>query len=135
MKKIKWNEVAMFMCAVAGMMLVIMMMLFGAGCFGKAHAAQVEQEPIVKYVEVQKEQVFDTSIIEAQWCGGFEDGTVRMVGAWWYADGVVEDEQGQLWGIEQSIEQTDFLLLWIADNNTPNNTTDDLIIKVWREAY
>ncbi|MBQ7360812.1 MAG: hypothetical protein IJW63_12050 [Lachnospiraceae bacterium] len=135
MKKIKWNEVAMFMCAVAGMMLVIMMMLFGAGCFGKAHAAQVEQEPVVKYVEVQKEQMFDTSIIEAQWCGGFEDGTVRMVGAWWYADGVVEDEQRQLWAVEQSINTDDFLLLWIADNNTPNNTTDDLIIKVWREAY
>ena len=135
MKKIKWNEVAMFMCAVAGMMLVIMMMLFGAGCFGKAHAAQVEQEPVVKYVEVQKEQMFDTSIIEAQWCGGFEDGTVRMVGAWWYADGVVEDEQGQLWGIDQEVSMEDFLLLWIADNNTPNNTTDDLIIKVWREAY
>lgn len=135
MKKIKWNEVAMFMCAVAGMMLVIMMMLFGAGCFGKAHAAQVEQEPIVKYVEVQKEQMFDTSIIESMWCGGFTDGTVRMVGAWWYADGVVEDEQGQLWGIDQEVSMEDFLLLWIADNNTPNNTTDDLIIKVWREAY
>lgn len=135
MKKIKWNEVAMFMCAVAGMMLVVMMMLFGTGCFGKASAAHVEQEPIVKYVEVQKQGGFDTSIIETQWCGGFSDGTVRMVGAWWYADGVVEDEQGQLWGIEQSIEQTDFLLLWIADNNTPDNTTDDLIIKVWREAY
>lgn len=135
MKKIKWNEVAMFMCAVAGMMLVIMMILFGAGCFGKASAANVTQEPIVKYVEVQKEQMFDTSIIEAQWCGGFEDGTVRMVGAWWYADGVVEDEQGQLWAVEQSINTDDFLMLWIADNNTPNNTTDDLIIKVWREAY
>ena len=135
MKKIKWNEVAMFMCAVAGIMLVVMMMLFGAGCFGKANAAHVEQEPIVKYVEVQKEQMFDTSIIETQWCGGFEDGTVRMVGAWWYADGVVEDEQGQLWAVEQSINTDDFLLLWIADNNTPNNTTDDLIIKVWREAY
>lgn len=135
MKKIKWNEVAMFMCAVAGMMLVIMMILFGAGCFGKASAAHVEQEPIVKYVEVQKEQMFDTSIIEAQWCGGFEDGTVRMVGAWWYADGVVEDEQGQLWAVEQSINIDDFLMLWIADNHTPNNTTDDLIIKVWREAY
>ena len=98
MKKTKWNEVVMFVCAVAGMMLVIMMILFGAGCFGKASAAHEEQEPIVKYVEVQKEQMFDTSIIEAQWCGGFEDGTVRMVGAWWYADGVVEDEQGQLWG-------------------------------------
>lgn len=80
-------------------------------------------------------QMFDTSIIEAQWCGGFEDGTVRMVGAWWYADGVVEDEQGQLWGIEQNINTDDFLMLWIADNNTPNNPTDDVIIKVWREAY
>ena len=135
MKKIKWNEVAIFMCAVAGMMLVIMMMLFGAGCFGKAHAAQVEQESIIKYVEVQKKQMFDTSIIEAQWCGGFENGTVRMVGAWWYADGVVEDEQGQLWAVEQSINTDDWLMLWIADNNTPNNTLDDVVIKVWREVY
>ena len=97
----------------------------------------VEPEPveIVKYVEVQKEQAFDTTLIEQAWCGGFTDGTVRMVGAWWYADGVVEDEQGQLWGIEQGIDKEDFLLLWIADNNTPDKTTDDIIIKVWREAY
>ena len=135
MKKTKWNEVVMFVCAVAGMMLVIMMILFGAGCFGKASAAHEEQEPIVKYVEVQKEQMFDTSVIEQEWCGGFTDGTIRMVGAWWYADGVVEDEQGQLWGIDQEVSMEDFLLLWIVDNNTPNNTTDDLIIKVWREAY
>jgi hypothetical protein len=133
--KTKRYDVAITVWTVVGMMLVVMMILFGAGCLGKASAAHVEQEPIVKYVEVQKEQNFDTSIIEAQWCGGFEDGTVRMVGAWWYADGVVEDEQGQLWGIEQSIEQTDFLLLWIADNHTPDKTTDDIIIKVWREAY
>ena len=134
MKKINWNEIALTVWTAVGAMLVIMMILFAGGCFKQA-SEPVEQEPIIKYVEVQKEQMFDTSIIETQWCGGFEDGTVRMVGAWWYADGVVEDEQGQLWGIEQSIEQTDFLLLWIADNNTPNNTTDDLIIKVWREAY
>ena len=133
--KTKRYDVAITVWTVVGMMLVVMMILFGAGCLGKASAAHVEQEPIVKYVEVQKEQMFDTSIIESQWCGGFEDGTVRMVGAWWYADGVVEDEQGQLWGIEQSIEQTDFLLLWIADNHTPDKTTDDIIIKVWREAY
>lgn len=134
MKKINWNEMALTVWTAVGAMLVIMMILFAGGCFKQA-SEPAEQEPIVKYVEVQKEQMFDTSIIETQWCGGFEDGIVRMVGAWWYADGVVEDEQGQLWGIEQSIEQTDFLLLWIADNNTPNNTTDDLIIKVWREAY
>lgn len=134
MKKINWNEVAIAVWTAVGAMLVIMMMLFGAGCFKQA-SKPVEQEPVVKYVEVQKEQMFDTSIIEAQWCGGFEDGTVRMVGAWWYADGVVEDEQGQLWGIEQSINTDDFLMLWIADNHTPNNTTDDIVIKVWREAY
>lgn len=134
MKKINWNEVAITVWSVVGMMLVVMMILFAGNCFKQA-SEPVEQEPIIKYVEVQKQGGFDTSIIESMWCGGFEDGTVRMVGAWWYADGVVEDEQGQLWGIEQSIEQTDFLLLWIADNNTPNNTTDDIIIKVWREAY
>ena len=135
MKKINWNEVAITVWSVVGMMFVVMMILFAGGLFGKASAGQVEQEPIVKYVEVQKEQMFDTSIIEAQWCGGFEDGTVRMVGAWWYADGVVEDEQGQLWAVEQSINHDDWLMLWIADNNTPNNTTDDVVIKVWREAY
>ena len=98
-------------------------------------SAPVKTVEVVKYVEVQKEQMFDTTPIEQAWCGNFEDGTVRMVGAWWYADGVVEDEQGQLWGIEQNIDKEDFLLLWIADNNTPDKTTDDIIIKVWREAY
>lgn len=131
--KTKNYDVAITVWTVVGMMLVIIMILFGAGCFGKASAAHVEPE--VKYVEVQKQSGFDTSIIENNWCGGFEDGVVRMVGAWWYADGVVEDEQGQLWGIEQNINTDDFLMLWIADNHTPNNTTDDLIIKVWREAY
>lgn len=135
MKKINWNNVGMTFFATLGAMLVVMMILWAGGCFGKASAGQVEQEPIVKYVEVQKQENFDTSVIEAQWCGDFTDGTVRMVGAWWYADGVVEDEEGQLWGIEQSITQEDFLLLWIADNHTPNDTRDDLIIKVWREAY
>ena len=119
--------------------LAIVCVILGACLMGRAYPAQavepVETEPTVVYVEVIKEELFDTSIIETQWCGGFEEGTIRMVGAWWYADGVVEDEQGQLWGIEQSINTDDFLLLWIADNNTPNKTTDDIIIKVWREAY
>ena len=97
--------------------------------------AHKNDEPVVKYVEVVREQAFDTSVLEQEWCGGFTDGTVRMVGAWHYADGVVEDEQGQLWGIDQQVSEQDFLLLWIADNNTPNKTTDDLIITGWREAY
>ena len=134
MKKINWDELAIAVWAVIGMILIVLMILFAGNCFKQANEP-VEQEPIIKYVEVQKEQMFDTSIIESNWCGSFEDGTVRMVGAWWYADGVVEDEQGQLWGIDQEVSMEDFLLLWIADNNTPNNTTDDVVIKVWREAY
>ena len=119
--------------------LAIVCVILGACLMGRAYPAQavepVATEPTVVYVEVIKEELFDTSIIETQWCGGFEEGTIRMVGAWWYADGVVEDEQGQLWGIDQQVDEQDFLLLWIADNNTPNKTTDDIIIKVWREAY
>lgn len=127
------NKVINFLHYTGLCVLVLLFVMWGV--LAGRELASVQEVEVVKYVEVQKEQMFDTSIIETQWCGGFEDGTVRMVGAWWYADGVVEDEQGQLWGVEQSIEQTDFLLLWIADNNTPNNNTDDIIIKVWREAY
>lgn len=119
---------------IASSILVAILIAIGGYAIGQ-HNAPVETVEVVKYVEVQKEQMFDTTPIEQAWCGGFEDGTVRMVGAWWYADGVVEDEQGQLWGIEQDIDKEDFLLLWIADNNTPDKTTDDIIIKVWREAY
>lgn len=113
--------------------LAMTVIILGACLLGKFYPPQ--SEPVVKYVEVVREQAFDTSVIEQAWCGGFTDGTVRMVGAWWYADGVVEDEQGQLWGIDVPVTNEDFLLLWIADNNTPNNTTDDIIIKVWREAH
>ena len=127
MKKIDWNAIGIDVFAILGTALVGMMILFGAGCF--------KPEPEIKYVEVVQQGNFDTSIIEQEWCGGFTDGTIRMVGAWWYADGVVEDEQGQLWGIDVPVSNEDFLLLWIADNNTPNNTTDDIIIKTWREAY
>ena len=112
-----WTVLVAVVCGVAGRM-----------------TAPVETKETVKYIEVQEEHLFDNSVIENNWCGDFCDGTVRTVGAWWYADGVVEDEQGQLWAIEQTIEKEDFLLLWIADNNTPDKTTDDIVFKVWREA-
>ena len=131
MKNIITNKWTTFTLAIAVVIL--------ASCLiGRAQADTVEpvaQEPIIKYVEVVNDEVFDTSIIEHEWCGEFSDGTIRMVGAWYYTNGVVEDEQGQLWGIDQEVSTEDFLLLWIADNNTPNKTTDDIIIKVWREAH
>lgn len=120
-------------CVLSAGLLIVLALI--CGYVIGMRSVEPETVEVVKYVEVQKEQAFDTTPIEQAWCGDFEDGTVRMVGAWWYADGVVEDEQGQLWGIEQSIDKEDTLLLWIADNNTPDKTTDDIIIKVWREAY
>lgn len=115
---------------------VIFLALVGTFFLGRITAAPdpVEVETI-RYVEVVDKSNFDTSIIEECWCGSCDDGTVRMVGAWHYADGVVEDEQGQLWGIDQQIDEEDFLLLWITDNHTPNYTIDDIIIKVWKEVY
>ena len=77
---------------------------------------------------------FDTSIIEDSWCGNFTDGAVRMVGARWQNNETIVDEQGELWEVDCAIDPTDFLLLWVADNNTPNDVTDDIIVKVWREA-
>lgn len=84
---------------------------------------------------VEQSGGFDTSIIEDNWCGDFSDGTIRMVGAWQYERQLVEDETGDVWYTEEPVQADDFLLLWIADNHTPNNTEDDIIVKVWREAH
>lgn len=81
---------------------------------------------------------FDLSVIE-QWCSGERRGSIRFVGAELYRrDGdklVLLDEQGQYWvvsGIE--IEDNDFLLLWIEDNDT-DSFEDDTVMKIWREAH
>ena len=124
MKKINWTLVAIAMACCA------------LGAFiGWLTIPDPTPTEVVKYVEVIQEQKFDTSIVESNWCNGADEGTIRMLGAWWYADGVVEDEQGQLWGVTQDITENDWLMLWIADNHTPNDTRDDIIVKVWREAY
>lgn len=84
-------------------------------------------------------QFYDLSVIE-NWCGsGTERGSIRFVGAEVYTrEGdtlTLIDEQGNLWDVEAlNIDDNDFLLLWINDNDT-DTVEDDTIIKVWREAY
>lgn len=77
---------------------------------------------------------FDTSYPET-WDGGCEDGTIRMLAGWKYTNGVVEDESGQLWKFDGEIADEDLLLIWIADLHTPNDITDDVVLKVWKECY
>lgn len=84
-------------------------------------------------------QSFDLSVIE-NWCGsGTERGSIRFVGAEVYERKgdtlTLIDEQDNLWDVEAlNIDDNDFLLLWINDNDT-DTVEDDTIIKVWREAY
>ena len=88
------------------------------------------------FIEEAQESIFDTSWIEEAWCQGEEFGTIRMVGAWKCADGIVRDEQGCLWAVDiPEVTEEDFLLLWLADNHTLDDTTDDIIIKTWREVH
>lgn len=82
---------------------------------------------------------FDTTAIDV-WCRGEDIGTVRMVGAW-VAESednthTLNDETGNAWIVEDiTLYEDDWLLLWIADNHTPDNVEDDIIVKVWREAH
>lgn len=128
------NKIINFLHTYTGMYVLVLMFTI-LGVLAGRELVPVQEVEVIKYVEVIQEQKFDTSIIESNWCSGADEGTIRMVGAWWFADGVVEDEQGQLWALEQEVAVEDWLCLWIADNHTPNDTRDDVIIKVWREAY
>lgn len=100
----------------------------------------VEVQEVVKYVEIIPEENFDVSVLE-NWGGDFSDGKIRMIGAWLYGqdnngDPIVIDENGELWTLPRyEIATEDFLLLWIADNNTEDNVHDDLVMKVWIETY
>ena len=88
----------------------------------------------------ETEVKFDTSALQT-WCHGDDIGTIRMVeacpvkhsaGGYW----TVEDGYGELWMLEGiGLHHDDFLMLWIADSNTPDNVMDDVIVKVWVEAH
>ena len=82
--------------------------------------------------------LFDTTIIDAQGAITYDDdkGRIRIVHAWGFDkdENLVEDETGNLWGVDVEFEHDEALLLMIADNNTPNDLTDDYVLRVWREA-
>lgn len=85
-------------------------------------------------------QSYDLTVID-NWCGaGTERGSIRFVGAEVESRNgdviTLLDEQSNRWEVEHmNIDNNDFLLLWINDNDTYDDFSDDVIIKVWREAY
>ena len=119
---------------VAAVMVMVLSFVLGT------HGAEPVVEEVVKYVEVIPENNFDTSTLES-WDGDFSDGKIRMIGAWLYGqdnngDPIVIDEKGELWTISgYEVASDEFLLLWIADNNTVEDMNDDIIMKIWTEKY
>ena len=98
--------------------------------------AIVQPTPVA---EAKTPSHIDTSAIE-MWDGDFSNGNIRMVGAWVKGyDGntvLIEDETGNIWMMDDYyIDDDEFLLVWLADNHTPDNVEDDLIIKVWTELH
>ena len=126
----------------AALMVVVSVIVKGLSFVLGSHSFEpaVEVQEVVKYVEVIPENNFDTSVLES-WDGDFSDGKIRMIGAWLYGqdnngDPIVVDEKGELWTIPgYEVASDDFLLLWIADNNTVEDVHDDIIMKIWTEKY
>ena len=124
------------LAVVAAIMVMFLFFILGSHSVEPA----VEVQEVVKYVEVIPENNFDTSVLES-WDGDFSDGKIRMIGAWLYGqdnngDPIVVDEKGELWTIPgYEVASDDFLLLWIADNNTIEDVHDDIIMKIWTEKY
>ena len=130
MKKSLWIE---FLSSLGGLFLILISILIGFGISNKISNEIPERECIM-----ENSTLFDTAIIEAQGCINYDTdkGRIRFVHAWGYDEEqhLVEDETGNLWEILEDVIKDEAMLLWIADNNTPEDVTDDIIIRVWREA-
>jgi hypothetical protein len=135
--------------AVAALVFLVLMLVcanFWQKAADKAATLQTKLDEALETVsikeaalrEMQESSYFDTSILEG-WCGGGCDGEIRMTGAWVYGKSgeggiIVCDETGNLWDVGAvDVTNEDFLLIWIADNNT-ENVTDDIVVKVWVES-
>lgn len=118
-----------------GMLLLIMMALLTAIITAAVrHEGKLTREAINSN-HMAVEQLFDTQALET-WCKGEDLGQIRMVGAWVYSTddntALLEDEQGNIWAIDDTVQDDAFLLIWLADNHTAK-VEDDIIIKVWYE--
>ena len=89
---------------------------------------------VCKDLDKQTIQEYDVSAIAEK--GHCDDGTVRVVSAKVYERQgniiTLEDSTGNLWEVEDvAIADSASVLLWLADNHTTNDVTDDVIVEVY----
>lgn len=136
-----WDDVLIAIYMVIGML--VCATFFGLIFMAAQQPSRVEriEQGIQEIKEAQAaDSKFDTSWIENNWGAGEDEGTIRMISATVYArEGnllTLEDEVGELWCIEDvTVADDDCILLWIADNHTDDDVTDDVVIKVYTEAH
>ena len=140
MKK-HWDNVLITLYMMIGVLgCIILFVLPFAAAQQPSRVERIEQG-IQEIREAQTaDSKFDTSWIENNWGAGEDEGTIRMISATVYAreDNLLtlEDEAGELWCVEDvTVADNDCILLWIADNHTEDDVTDDGIIKVYTEAH
>ena len=85
-------------------------------------------------LDKQAIQEYDVSAIAEE--GHCDDGTVRVISAKVYERQgniiTLEDSTGNLWEVEDvAIADSASVLLWLADNHTTNDVTDDVIVEVY----
>ena len=66
------------------------------------------------------------------WCGS-PAGVIRMIGAYYYTDDQLIDEDGNVWKCGDGWSDAAMYLLWIDDNGT-TMVEDDEVLKVWQEV-
>ena len=89
---------------------------------------------VCKDLDKQTIQEYDVSAIAEE--GHCDDGIVRVVSAKVYERQgniiTLEDSTGNLWEVEDvAIADSASVLLWLADNHTTNDVTDDVIVEVY----
>ena len=89
---------------------------------------------VCRDLDKQTIQEYDVSAIAEE--GHCDDGTVRVVSAKVYERQgniiTLEDSTGNLWEVEDvAIADSASVLLWLADNHTTNDVTDDVIVEVY----
>lgn len=136
-----WDNVLIALYMMIGVLgCIILFVLPFAAAQQPSRVERIEQG-IQEIREAQTaDSKFDTSWIEHNWDAGEDKGTIRMISATVYArEGnllTLEDEVGELWCVEDvTVADNDCILLWIADNHTEDDVTDDVVIKVYTEAH
>ena len=136
-----WDNVLITLYMMIGVLgCIILFVLPFAAAQQPSRVERIEQG-IQEIREAQTaDSKFDTSWIENNWGAGEDEGTIRIISATVYTrEGnllTLEDEAGELWCVEDvTVADNDCILLWIADNHTDDNVTDDVVIKVYTEAH